>query len=252
MRLLGIFLFFTVTAFAQVHPNAHAHNDYEHTHPLLDALANGFGSVEADVWLIKGRLLVSHNQPGDRSGTLEQLYLRPLDSLIHLHRGTVYPDYHAPFWLMIDCKTSTGTYEAIQASLQHYPALLGKNNDGPVKIFLSGNRPLETMLKDGFTGLGIDGRPEDVGQGYDATLMPVISDHYNNWSSWRAKGPATQNDLKKIRDLAERVHREGKKLRLWAIPDNEEAWKALMEAGVDMINTDHLAALNAYLLRIGK
>ena len=29
---------------------AHAHNDYEHARPLLDALSHGFTSVEADVW----------------------------------------------------------------------------------------------------------------------------------------------------------------------------------------------------------
>lgn len=29
---------------------AHAHNDYEHARPLIDALERGFGSVEADVY----------------------------------------------------------------------------------------------------------------------------------------------------------------------------------------------------------
>jgi hypothetical protein len=54
------------------------------------------------------------------------------------------------------------------------------------------------------------------------------------------------SDLEKIRTLAQRVHAENKKLRLWAIPDNEEAWGVLLDAGVDLINTDQLEALNAY------
>ena len=33
---------------------AHAHNDYEHTRPLHDALDHSFTSVEADVWLVDG------------------------------------------------------------------------------------------------------------------------------------------------------------------------------------------------------
>src|SRR4051812_44964964 len=60
-------------------PRAHAHNDYEHTHPLTDALDRGFGSVEADVYPIDGDLLVAHdfkNVKKDR--TLESLYLAPL------------------------------------------------------------------------------------------------------------------------------------------------------------------------------
>ena len=40
--------------------HAHAHNDYEHKRPLFDALEQGFCSVEADVWLVEGKLLVAH------------------------------------------------------------------------------------------------------------------------------------------------------------------------------------------------
>ena len=58
---------------------AHAHNDYEHDRPLQDGLDDGFTSVEADVWLVDGELLVAHDledvQPGR---TLESLYLDPL------------------------------------------------------------------------------------------------------------------------------------------------------------------------------
>ena len=41
-----------VRAAAPAGPVAHAHNDYEHARPLHDALARGFGSVEADIWLV--------------------------------------------------------------------------------------------------------------------------------------------------------------------------------------------------------
>ncbi|MEU9588105.1 hypothetical protein AB0D70_32420, partial [Streptomyces werraensis] len=39
---------------AQPLPRAHAHNDYEHDRPLLDALDHGFTSVEADIYLVDG------------------------------------------------------------------------------------------------------------------------------------------------------------------------------------------------------
>ena len=42
-------------------PQAHAHNDYEHERPLLDALEQGFTSIEADVWLVDGELRVAHD-----------------------------------------------------------------------------------------------------------------------------------------------------------------------------------------------
>src|SRR4051812_44226103 len=40
--------------------NAHAHNDYLHPRPLFDALDQGFTSVEVDVFLVNGQLLVGH------------------------------------------------------------------------------------------------------------------------------------------------------------------------------------------------
>src|ERR1019366_2575676 len=41
---------------------AHAHNDYEHSRPLWDALDQGFCSVEADIYLVNGQLLVAHDR----------------------------------------------------------------------------------------------------------------------------------------------------------------------------------------------
>jgi hypothetical protein len=55
---------------------AHSHNDYEHARPLLDALDHGFGSVEADVWLVNGALLVAHDlKDAKPEHTLQKLYL---------------------------------------------------------------------------------------------------------------------------------------------------------------------------------
>src|SRR6185295_14563982 len=60
-------------------PQAHAHNDYEHARPLLDALDHGFCSVEADIWLTPDGLLVAHDRKDLKPArTLEALYLDPL------------------------------------------------------------------------------------------------------------------------------------------------------------------------------
>ena len=81
--------------------------------------------------------------------------------------------------------------------------------------------------------------------------MPMISDNFRNWSHWNGKSAPSENDLSQISELAQRVHGEGKKLRLWSIPDNEIAWESLLNVGVDYINTDRLAELNQFLTRKG-
>src|SRR6516165_1795222 len=85
--------------------NAHAHNDYEHKRPLLDALDNGFCSVEADVFLTPEALLVGHTRADLRpERTLEKLYLDPLRERTKANKGKVYPGGPTVF-LLVDDKT---------------------------------------------------------------------------------------------------------------------------------------------------
>lgn len=233
-------------SYSQPFPQAHAHNDYAHPHPLFDALNYGFISVEADVHLVRGKLLVSHSRPVHEIRTLEELYLSPLDSIVRANSGKIYPAYDGTFFLMIDIKTEAeSTYRVLREVLLRYPALLRTSEfHHPITIFLSGNRPMGTVVNDPASLVALDGRPSDLGKFYTVAVMPVISDNYKNWSDGNGKGTG---DLKKISALANRVHAEGKKLRLWAIPDNPEAWRALLAAGVDLISTDHLSELNEFM-----
>ena len=79
--------------------------------------------------------------------------------------------------------------------------------------------------------------------------MPVISDNYKNHLKWRGKGVISEDEWKYLRKLVDDVHKEGKRLRLWASPDHPNAWEILYKAGVDLINTDDLEGLNQFLSR---
>ncbi len=236
-------------------PNAHAHNDYEHERPLLDALDQGFTSIEVDVHLIDGQLFVYHDHPESTAPerTLENLYLAPLSKRIEQHNGRVYPAYEGQFFLMIDFKTEApSTYTVLKPLLKKYKKYLSfskgdRLTQKAVTIFLSGNRPVEMVLAEKKRWVGIDGRPADLGKGYSAAFMPVVSDHYRNHLQWRGYEDITAKELAHLRELVRRTHTEGKKLRLWASPENEEVWEVLLEEGVDLINTDQLKELRSFL-----
>ena len=104
---------------------AHAHNDYYHKRPLLDALSHEFCSVEADVFLKNGNLLVGHfSFELKESRTLESLYLAPLAKRVKANGGSVHKT-KAPFHLMIDFKTDgPKTYAALQPLLEKYRFML--------------------------------------------------------------------------------------------------------------------------------
>lgn len=247
--LIGI-LFSASALKAQVQPlpQAHAHNDYRHARPLLDALSYGFCSVEADVFLIGGELHVSHTKPrklrADR--TLRALYLEPLRLYIEKNGGQVYPGYDGPFFLMIDIKRDgEAVYPVLKAQLQPY---VQQFQAAGITILLSGSRPVRQVLEAGDSFIALDGRPGDLGKGIPASLMPVVSDRYGKHLSWRGRSEMPPAEQARLRELADQIHAEGKKLRLWASPEKEKVWEALLESGADLINTDRLSRLRRFLV----
>lgn len=236
-------------------PNAHAHNDYAHDRPLWDALQYGFTSLEADVFLIDGELYVYHDRPAkpDPARTLRNLYLEPLRQLLERQQGEIYPGYDVVFYLMIDIKADgEAVYQKLKEQLPEYREILtsyrGKEIEHrPVTIFLSGDRPISTVLAEDERLVALDGRPEDIGKGIDAAYMPVISDRYGRHFSWQGEGDMSTAEWRKLRILVGNAHAEGKKVRFWASPEKESVWQTLLRAQVDLVNTDELARLRDFL-----
>ena len=113
-------------------PGGFAHNDYCHPHPLNDALENGFTNVEADIFLVDGKLIIAHVFPYFKSDrTLESLYLKPLMEKITKNKGRVLTAYNAPITLLIDIKTKAGpTYRVLKPILEKYRSILSTYENG--------------------------------------------------------------------------------------------------------------------------
>jgi hypothetical protein len=239
---------------------AHAHNDYEHDQPLFDALSHGFTSVEADVWLVDGRLLVAHDRDQVKPGrTLSRLYLRPLAERVRQSGGSVYPGWEHTFHLLIDVKSEAdSTYRAIDAALGRYQRMLtrftpGGVQGGAVTATISGNRDLALMESQQVRYAAYDGRLADLGSGAPASLIPLISDNWTKAFTWRGEGPMPADEREKLRSIVSEAHANGQRVRFWATPDSpgparENIWRAELEAGVDYFNTDHLGDLQQFLL----
>jgi len=235
----------------------HAHNDYENENPLRDAIGNGFTSVEADVYLIDDNLYVSHDYPQDLSSasTIEALYLDPLKEHIIKHDGFIYPDNYDSFYLMIDFKTSAKpTYIKLKKILLNYLSVVsvienGVEQKGPVKIFISGDRPIDEILNDEPKLVGIDGKPNELNMNIPTSIMPVISDKYSNILSWDGYSKMNDDEKEKLKILVQKTHDQNKKLRLWASPDNVNVWKFLLDTGVDLINTDRLEEFREFFVK---
>ena len=239
---------------------AHAHNDYEHDRPLYDALSNGFKSVEADVWLVDGELLVAHDREDvQRDRTLQSLYLEPLRELVKRNRAAVYPGDPDTFTLLIDIKSDgVATYLALHRQLRRYQQILTRFvpsgvTEGAVTAIVSGNRPGELIRQQPVRYAAYDGRLSDLGVSTDASFIPLISDNWTRHFTWQGIGRMPEAERAKLRAIVQTAHANSQRVRFWATPEaspqREAVWQELLAAQVDYINTDHLQALRDFLLR---
>lgn len=235
---------------------AHSHNDYEHQHPLVDALEQGFTSVEADIYLVNGELLVGHTPFSlTPARTLEALYLDPLRERVRANHGRVYPGPGGPrpFILLIDIKTDAEkTYRVLYDRLRGYQEILstsenGKWHAGPIMVVLSGNRPMQLVRHENLGLAGIDGRPADLDSDAPTWLIPMISNSWGSLFRWNGEGEMSPAELERLRDFVRRAHAHQRMVRFWAAPERESAWRLLLREGVDLISTDRLTELHVFV-----
>jgi len=238
---------------------AHAHNDYMHERPLFDALENGFRSVEADVFTLGDSLYVAHDRKNIQQGrTLRELYLEPLMEYISDNEKSIY-DSASPLILLIDIKDDGLTsYKLLDHILKDFRGILCMVSPeayirGSVMVVISGNRPIEYMMKQTQRFAFVDGRMNDLTGEYSSLLMPLISDRWTKYFSWMGKGEMPEKERTQLRLYVQHAHENGQLIRFWATPDKpgkerEAVWTELMEAGADLVNTDDLVGLRAVLL----
>ena len=256
LLLLGLLLGWGARAAEVRLPLAHAHNDYEHPRPLLDALERGFDSVEADVWLVDGALLVAHDRRDVRPGRdLRTLYLEPLRARVRAGGGAVHPG-RPGFVLLVDVKSAAApTYAAVAAALADYAEMLtefegGRETWRAVTVILSGNRDEGAVRAAPRRLVAVDGRRGHLDSELPATLIPWISENWRTFSpSWHWTGPMPEEVRRNLADWVARAHARGRRLRFWNVPDTPAAWGELRAAGVDVIGVDDLAGLQGFLAR---
>ncbi len=236
-------------------PLAHSHNDYERLNPLEDALTNGFTSVEADVLFIYGKLYVGHNMPKKKRHPLKTLtkqYLKPLYKRFKANNGEIYKGYEGDFYLWIDIKFEPQrAYAALRERLYPFREMLtyyekGKLHQGKVTVILSGERPFRNLLFDNLQLMTLDGRPSDLSKNYATRLMPFISEHAGKVCQVKDYDEVGAKEIQRIYELVAKAKKQGKKVRLWATPEDEKLWEELEKAGVGLINTDDLGRLRRY------
>ena len=231
--------------------NAHAHNDYAQPNPLKGALEQGFCSIEADVFLVDGKLLVGHDRKDLRPDrTLVNMYLKPLAKQVRTHGGTVYGS-KAEMILLVDIKQDgKAVYEQLQKDLKPYHKILSgfdhkKTRKRAITVILSGDRPIAEVAAQESRWVFIDGRKENLGG--DRNLYPIVSESFLPLFSYLGKGPFGDANDQALSAYVEQAHSAGQKVRFWATPETPSMWSLLWSHKVDLIGTDKQAELATFL-----
>ena len=239
-------------------PQGHAHNDYEHGRPLVDALDAGLSSVEADVWAVDGELLVAHARDEvDPSRTLTSLYLEPLAQHFAGHR---YNSSSPRLQLLVDIKSAPSeTLPLLRAQLRDYAPMLTRYRGctatpGPVSVVVSGSevRPAAPAAEK-VSYFGYDMQPERTRDtGLHEAVTPLVSGQWDAFFTWDGHGSMPSGERARLEEMVRAAHVVGSAIRFYDTPDErgdarDALWRELVAADVDYISTDDLAGFDAFI-----
>ncbi|MCK5137460.1 MAG: hypothetical protein KAR19_16870 [Bacteroidales bacterium] len=91
---------------------------------------------------------------------------------------------------------------------------------GGVMVVVSGNRPIEHMMKQTHRFAFVDGRMKDLTEEYTPLLMPLISDRWTKYFSWKGMGEMPEKERAQLRSYVQHAHENGQLIRFWATPDS--------------------------------
>ena len=226
---------------------AHSHDDFLQERPLFHALGQGFASIEVDIHLVDGELLVA--QDADevvRGRTFTSLYLEPLRLMTQVYGGNVYGG--------VDVRSDAeATYRQLQRVLAPYEPLLTRftadsTTPGAITVVVSGNVARELMASETERFAAYDGSLQDLeGGSPDRHLSPIISRNWSEEFSWDGRGIMPAAERERLQALCQVAHDAGILLRFQETPDEPSVWQVLRGAGAGLISTDRVEALGYFL-----
>jgi len=230
--------------------NAHSHNDYENDPPLWLACNNHFGSVEADIWAVRGELFVAHYEREMKpERTLDSLYIQPIVRMFRENRGRAWKDKTGTFQFLIDLKTRVEpTLSLVIEKLKLYPDVFDPEiNENAVRVVITGNRPDPSEFSNYPGFIFFDGLLNTKYDTDQLARIPMFSENFRSFSSWNGTGEIIGKEMIRLENTIDSVHSLHKKIRFWNSPDDINAWNTFMRMGIDYINTDKIIKLAEYL-----
>ncbi|GGH07105.1 alkaline phosphatase [Mucilaginibacter phyllosphaerae] len=249
---LGAMLFAGHVASGQIKPytvaDAHSHNDYKNSIPFYRAYQKGFGSIEADVYAVNGRLMVAHGKKEITDNrSLKSLYLYPLAEALQR-------DPQRRLRLLIEIKEDyKAVLPLVVAELKPLAAYISSPaHAGRLSIVMTGAVPPAAEMLNYPDWITFDVDHLDGFTSQQWQKIGLVSFPLSKYVKWNGKGVLNSAEISRVKGAIDSVHQAGKMIRFWESPDTKSSWLALMRLGVDVIGTDKIEELGDFLNKKAK
>ena len=245
-KLLLIFAaLLPLSVYAQMPVILHSHNDYDRTAPFWEAYSQRCGSIEADVFLQDGEILVAHNRKDlstDRS--LRAMYVEPIVRTFRENDGRMWKNSPERLILMIDLKAADAM-PGVVSLLDQYPDVFASPEG--VQVVISGDE----IAPEEFAGypsyIFFDGRLTNSYTPEQLSRVGMISADFRDYArKWNGKGRMIDAELEPVKAAIAKAHEMGKRFRFWGTPEGTTAYFTFWKLGVDVINTDKPAVASLF------
>ncbi|SDS71046.1 alkaline phosphatase [Mucilaginibacter mallensis] len=247
IALLAVMVTINLSVNAQIKvytvADAHSHNDYKNNIPFYRAYEKGFGSIEADVYAVNGKLMVAHDKAEvAENRSLKILYTDPLiEKLAH--------DQQRQLRLLIEIKEDYKAVLPLVISelkpLESYFSYPG--HPGRLSIVLTGAVPPAAEMVNYPEWISFDVDHIDGFTPEQWKKVGLVSFPFSKYVHWNGKGVLNSEEVARVSAGIDSVHAAGKMIRFYETPDTKSSWLALIRLKVDVIGTDKVEELGDFL-----
>jgi hypothetical protein len=244
------------TSQVQIMPNMILTQEFFSEKDIWPTFTQGVVHYEAQIMYIYGEVYVTSQMPDSANHTMPTFrssYLLPIYSQYKKNGGKVHENYDDEMYLFLNIKFDVKkTYQKLWEELSPYNEILTYRigpqwHQGKLRIIFEGNAPLRVLQQERVSFATAQGSVDDLSKNYDSKIMPVIGIDFENDLSWNGVGKMPFEEFMKVKDIIRKSHEQGKKIRVYNCPEEENIWDVLVTAGVDFINCSNSGKFNKFL-----
>jgi hypothetical protein len=223
-----------------------AGNDHDRKHPLEDALTYGFAGVSAEVSLKKNGTVVCG------SNLLKEIYLKPLFNLTEEGKKEVYSGRVDEFLIILTVTSDMDeTIKAIETELKAYETMLTKFENGfptkgKVRIILAGKpgNAIESAITP--TLVCFEEVFDKTKKTPDGDFITSAGLYYKKVYDWKGSGNMPNMQYHSLNSMIKVAQKSGRLVRLFAIPEENNAFDIFLSAGADYLEVNDLEKFASY------